>query len=209
MRSGAVEVLVGIHGIRVDVDELDHWALDAPGATPLERHVANQRRYYDWIRGAGRFPIIERAFAWLEERWPAGEGDTVLSWGDSRLANVLWRDFDPVAVIDWEAVAIGPRELDLGWLVFHHEFFQRIAEGHGYLGVPDLLRREDVVALYTERSGHEPADLDWFLVYAELRQALTSIRVSSRAVHFGERAAPDDPQDLIFQRDHLQGVLDT
>ena len=36
-------------------------------------------------------------------------------------------------------------------------------------------------------------DLDWYLVYAELRQALTSIRVSSRAVHFGERPAPDDP----------------
>ena len=209
MRSGMVDVLVGIHGLASGGGDLTHWELDAPGATPLERHVANQRAYYDWVRGDGRFPLIERTFDWLEARWPEPEGDAVLSWGDSRLANVLWREFRPVAVIDWEAVAVGPRELDLGWLIFHHEFFQRIAERYGHAGVPDLLARDETVALYAERSRHEPRDLDWYLVYAELRQALTSIRVSSRAVHFGERDAPQDPEDLIMQRDHLEEVLDT
>jgi len=206
LRAGVVDVLVGIHGISTD---LEHWELDTAGASPLARHVVNQRRYYDWIRGDGHFPVIERTFAWLDERWPAREGEAVLSWGDSRLANILWRHFQPVAVLDWEAVAVGPRELDLGWLLFHHEYFQRIAERYGHPGVPGLLRRDEVVARYTAESGHEPVDLDWYLVYAELRQALTSIRVSSRAVHFGERAAPEDPEDLILQRDHLEGVLDT
>ncbi len=45
------------------------------------------------------------------------------------------------------------------------------------------------------------------LHYAEHRQALTSIRVSSRAVHYGEPAEPDDPQDLILERSHLEEVL--
>ena len=125
------------------------------------------------------------------------------------LANMLWRDFEPVAVIDWEAVAIGPRELDLGWMVFFHEYFQRIADRYGYPGVPEFARRDEVIGRYVERSGHQAVDLDWYIVYAELRQALTSIRVCSRAVHFGERPAPDDPQDLIMQRDHLEGVVDS
>jgi len=97
--------------------------------------------------------------------------------------------------------------LDLGWLVFFHEYYQRIAVRYGYKGVPGLLEREQVLKDYAEHSKHKPRDVAWYLVYAELRQALTSIRVSSRAVHFGERAAPDDPQDLIIDRDHLEAVI--
>jgi aminoglycoside phosphotransferase (APT) family kinase protein len=205
--SRAVDVLVGIHGAAPDERALDPWQFDLPGATPLERHVANQRRYYDWIRQGASFPLIDATFAWLDARWPADEGAPVLSWGDSRLANVLWRDGAPVAVLDWEAVAVGPRELDLGWLVFFHEYFQRVAVRYGHRGIPDLLRRDDAVAAYSARSGHEVRDFDWYFVYAALRQALTSIRVSSRAVHFGERPAPEDPQELIMQADHLEELL--
>ena len=207
MGGGATGLLVGIHGIDADAGALAPWALDAPGATPLARHVANQRRYYDWLRGDRTFATIDATFAWLSERWPVNEGRAVLSWGDSRLANVLWRDFEPVAVLDWEAVAVGPRELDLAWLVFFHEYYQRIAVRYGYKGVPELLKRDQVLNDYAEQSKHEPRDVEWYLVYAELRQALTSIRVSSRAVHFGERDAPDDPQDLIIDRDHLEAVI--
>jgi aminoglycoside phosphotransferase (APT) family kinase protein len=135
MRAGMVDLLVGIGGITASRENLAPWELDTPGATALARHVANQRRYYEWIRGGAAFPLIDATFAWLEEHWPSNADDAVLSWGDARIANVL------------------------------------------------------------------------YLVYAELRQALTSIRVSSRAVHFGERPPPDDPQDLILERDHLRAVV--
>jgi aminoglycoside phosphotransferase (APT) family kinase protein len=207
MRSGAVDVLVGIHGIDVDADELAVLALDAPGETALARHVANQRRYYDWIRAGTRFPVIEDAFAWLEGHWPADDESVVVSWGDARLANILWREFEPVAVLDWEAAAVGPAELDVGWMVFFHEYFERIAQRHGAPGCADLLDRRAVVTDYQARSGRVLRDMDWYLVYAELRQALTSIRVSERAVAFGERERPDDPQDLILERGHLEGVI--
>ena len=205
--AGMVGVLAGIHGAARAGDDLAFLELAQPGRTPLERHVANQRAYYDWIRGDRTFPLVDRAFAWLETNWPAREGPAVVSWGDARPANVLWRDFEPVAVLDWEAVATGPRELDLGWLVFFHEYFQRIGERYGHRGMPDFLRRSDVVADYERRTGHTVTDFDWYLVYAELRQALTSIRVSARQVHFGERPAPDDPEDLILERDHLAAVI--
>ena len=67
----------------------------------------------------------------------------------------------------------------------------------------DLLDRRAVVTDYQLRS-RVLHDMDWYLVYAELRQALTSIRVSERAVAFGERERPDDPQDLILERSHLE-----
>lgn len=202
MTTAMVDVLAGIHGIEGD---LARFELDRAGATPLERHVANQRAYYEWIRAGATYPTIERAFAWLEDHWP-DEGEAVLSWGDARPANVLWQGFRPVAVLDWEAVAVGPRELDLGWLVFFHEYFQRTAERYGYVGAPELFRREEVVAAYQVRTGQAVANFDWYLVYAELRQALTSIRVTARRLHLEHQALPTDHEDLIIDREHLDLV---
>jgi aminoglycoside phosphotransferase (APT) family kinase protein len=211
LERALVDMLAGIHGVALD-DE-DARLLDFPltGRSPLHRHVGNQRRYYEWIRQQSDvdFPIIERAFAWLERRWPSNEDDRALSWGDARLANVLFDGLRPVAVLDWEAAAVGPRELDIGWFLFFHQYYQRVADRYGYTGLPTFLDRRRIADDYERRTGHTIVDLDWYLVYAELRQALTSIRVSSRAVHFGERATPADPQDLIMDRTHLEEVLET
>ena len=51
---------------------------------------------------------IERSFEWLDAHWPKHEGPTVLSWGDSRIGNMMYRDFAPVAVLDWEMAAVAP-----------------------------------------------------------------------------------------------------
>jgi aminoglycoside phosphotransferase (APT) family kinase protein len=207
MLSGAVQVLAGIHRIRAEAGNLDAIALDVPGSTALERHVENQRRYYDWIRGDARFRTIDDTFAWLDDHWPVEHGPDALSWGDSRPANLLWRDFSPVAVLDWEAATVGPPELDLGWFIWFHEYFQRIAGRYGYVGAPGLFLRDQMLAQYAATAGIRPASIEWFLMYAELRQALTSIRVTSRAVHFGERQPPDDPEELIQDVQHLRAVV--
>jgi aminoglycoside phosphotransferase (APT) family kinase protein len=207
VEAGMVEVLAGIHALG-DVPEM---ALEAPGATALRRHVEHWRMYHRWIveQAETDFPVIDEAFDWLERRWPDDEGPAVLSWGDARLANVLFREFRPVAVLDWEAVAVGPREVDLGWCVFFHDYFQRVAVRFGHVGMPDFFERSRVVTAYEAVSGHTVRDFDWYLVYAELRQALTSIRVSARAVWRGERPPPDDSQDLIMDRQHLEEIIRT
>ena len=60
-----------------------------------------------------------------------------MSWGDSRIGNILYRDFVPAAVLDWEMAGLGPRELDLAWLVYSHRVFQDIA---GSMGLPGTAR---------------------------------------------------------------------
>ena len=76
------------------------------------------------------------------------------------------------AVLDWEAAAIGPRELDLGWFLFFHQYYQRVAERYGHAGLPTFLEPHRVADEYEMLTGHAVRDLDWYLVYAELRQAL-------------------------------------
>ena len=72
---------------------------DRAGERSARSAVATRaQQYYDWMRDGRVYPVIEEAFDWLEANWPADEGDTVISWGDSRIGNMMYDEFTPVAV---------------------------------------------------------------------------------------------------------------
>jgi aminoglycoside phosphotransferase (APT) family kinase protein len=180
---------------------------DAGGVVALRRHVEQTWSYYEWMRGDRRYPLIEDSFAWLGDHWPADEGDTVISWGDARIGNVMYDGFEPVAVLDWEMVALGPRGVDLGWFSFIHTFFQDITEVMELPGMPDFLRLEDVGEAYARVGGVPVGDLAFYEVYAALRHAVVMARVHQRQVHFGETPAVDDPDDAIMHRARLAQLI--
>ena len=208
LQDASVGVLAELHGIDASSPELDFLEFDLPGDTPLRRHVENQRHYYEWMRGDRRHPLLERSFEWLELHWPSDEGETVVSWGDSRIGNILYDGFEPVAVLDWEMAAKGPRELDLGWMVFLHCFFDEIARGAGKPGMPDFMRPADAAASYGALTGHAVRDLEFYQVYAALRHGIVMSRVHARRVHFGEACWPEDVDSVIFHRDTLERMLE-
>ncbi|WP_042415085.1 phosphotransferase family protein [Streptacidiphilus anmyonensis] len=207
LQRASVELLAELH--RAPVAEAGFLRSRAPGDTPLRQHVNEQRAYYDWVvRGRAASPLIERAFAALERLWPADPGETVLSWGDARIGNVIYQGFTPAAVLDWEMAALGPRELDLGWFVFLHRFFQDLTVASGQDGLPGFLDRGTVAAQYARASGHTPHDLEFFTLYAALRHAVVMLRIGYRQVHFGEAEAPADPDRLILHRATLEAMVE-
>ena len=210
LQDASVGVLAALHGMDVDAKDIAFLELDRPGDTALRRHIAEQRSYYEWVVADGtRSPLIERTFDWLEDHWPADEGDTVVSWGDSRIGNVMYRDFEPVAVLDWEMAATGPREIDIGWMVYLHRFLDDIAVQAGMAGMPHFMRLDDVAATYEKLSGHEPRELDFHTMYAALRHAIVMSRVARRQILFGEMDMPADPDDLIMHRATLEQMLES
>ena len=211
MEHSVIDVLAELHDI-ADAEERFGFLFTptemAAGPSPLHRKFARTRAWYDWTVASGvRSPLVERGFAWLEDHWPKDPGPTVLSWGDSRVGNVLFRDFLPVAVLDWEMAAVCPREVDLGWLIYAHYIFQDMATGYGMPGVADFLRRDEVAACYESRTGHTPRELDFYTAYAALQYAIVFLRTGSRSVHFGEQPMPDDPDELLFNREPLERML--
>lgn len=150
----------------------------------------------------GRAPTVERALAWLEDNFPddVAASTPVLAWGDSRIGNVLYQDFRPVAVLDWEMATVGPRELDVSWIVFAHMVFQELAGLAGLPGLPDVLREDDVRATYESLTGATLGDLTWFYVYSGVIWCCVFMRTTARRVHFGEM---DPPQDLESTFYHL------
>jgi len=209
LQESSVRVLADLHGAQVGPDDIAFLELARPGTTALRRHIAEQRSYYEWVVADGaRSPLIERTFTWLEDHWPQDEGGTVISWGDSRIGNMMYRDFEPVAVLDWEMAAVGPREIDLGWMVYLHRFLDDIALQAGLPGMPHFMRLGDVAGSYERYSGHTPRDLGFYAMYAALRHAIVMSRVARRQVLFGEITMPEDPDDMIMHRPTLERMLD-
>ena len=203
-----LRAIAGIHGIRADAGEIAFLNIDQPGETALRRHFARERALYEWGRGELRFPLVERLFDWLETHWPAQEGEPVVSWGDARPANALWRDTHIVAVLDWELAMLGPREMDVGYLIFFHQYFRHIAKViAGIDAMPDFLRRDTVVARYEALTGVQLGDIDWYINYGLLQQSVIDIRVTQRRILFGELERPQHSDEYLYGRHLVERVL--
>ena len=208
LQAGSVALLAALFRIERPSERFAFLDSARPGATPLRRFVAELRWFYDWVAADGlRSPLLERCFAWLDTHWPGHEGPTLLSWGDARIGNVLYRDFTPVAALDWEMAALGPPELDLGWMITLHRFFEDLTRAAGLPGLPDLLRRDDVAASYEKQTGYAPRDLDFYTLLAALRHGIVMFRIARRMAHFGEATLPADVDDMIAHRGMLERML--
>jgi aminoglycoside phosphotransferase (APT) family kinase protein len=203
LQDATTDLLAALHAMPVP----GFLEFDAPGDTALRRHVAHTRAWYDFaVVDVGASPLVEQLFDLLESRWPE-ESPAVVSWGDARIGNVIYRDFEPVAVLDWEMAGVGPREVDLAWFIHAHRVFEDLATMLGLPGMPDFMRRADVVERYTAASGYEPRDLDWYEMYAGVQWAIVYLRTGARQVRFGEREMPADPDELLYNREPLTRML--
>ncbi|MFG2785272.1 phosphotransferase family protein [Streptomyces prunicolor] len=206
LEAASVALIARLHD-QVPLGEAEFLTLPGDGDA-LHRHVASQRAYYAWVvDGLARSPLIESAFDRLTELWPTDPGEPVLNWGDARIGNVVYDGFDPVAVLDWEMAAPAPREVDLGWTVYLHRFFQDLTVAFGQPGLPEFFRRDRVEARYAELTGRTPRDMDFYTLYAALRHAIVMLRIAYRQVHFGEVAVPADPDTLILHHGSLRAMV--
>ncbi|MEV6553833.1 phosphotransferase family protein [Streptomyces sp. NPDC051597] len=206
LEDATVAVLAGLHD-RFPAEEAAFLLLPGEGS-PLRRHVEAQRAYYAWVvEGLSPSPLIESAFDWLDAHWPADEGPAVLCWGDARIGNIVYDGFEPAAVLDWEMAALGPRELDLGWTVYLHRFFQDLTVSFGQPGLPGFLTRGHIEARYAQLTGHTPRAMEFHTLYAALRHAVVMLRIAYRQLHFGEVRAPEDPDTLILHRASLEAMV--
>jgi aminoglycoside phosphotransferase (APT) family kinase protein len=207
LEERSIAILVELHSITRAEADLTFLEPDAPGASQLQRLLGVQRRYYEWACEGEPVPLVEEALEVLGATVPRNER-VALSWGDSRIGNILYREFEPVAVLDWEMATVAPVEVDLGWMTMMHAFFQGLAQDYGLPGLPDLLRREQAVATYERLSGRRIADLAWYEAFAALRFAIISIRTSLRGVAFGLQPAAAKPDDLIMFQPLLRRLLE-
>ncbi len=209
LQDASVAVLADLHAIERPEEVFGFLTFDEPGATALERHVAHTKAWYAYaVSGGGRSRLVERCFEWLDDHRPAGRTETVLSWGDSRIGNVMYRDFLPVAVLDWEMAGLGPRELDVAWMLFAHRVFEELAGEFGLPGMPDFMRVDDVVGAYEHATGATLRDLEFYCTYAAIQWGIVFLRTGMRQAHFDGSALPEDHDDLMHHRGSLERMAE-
>ena len=212
LQDSTVEVLAKLHAIPNAGTTFEFLAeVDPPGDTPLRRHFNWLREWYEYaVPDIGISTTVEQALTWLEDNFPTdvAAGEPVLAWGDSRIGNVLYEDFRPVAVLDWEMACVGPRELDVAWIIFAHMVFQELAGLAGLPGLPEVMREQDVRATYQRLSGVELGDLRWFYVYSGVIWCVVFMRTGARRVHFGEIEKPDDVESMFYHAGLLKRLME-
>ncbi len=212
LQDNTVDVLAKLHSIPDAETTFGFLASQADGDEPnaLRRNLNWLQSWYQFaVPDIGRSPLVEQALVWLETNWPsdAAVAEPVLIWGDSRVGNVLYEDFKPVAVLDWEMATLGPREMDAAWMVFAHMVFQELAGLAGMPGLPDFMREGDVKTTYAEKTGIELGDLNWFYVYSGVIWCCVFMRTSARRVRFGEIEKPDDVESLFYHGALLRRLI--
>jgi aminoglycoside phosphotransferase (APT) family kinase protein len=177
--DSCIDSIASIHHAPVDEALVSQLTRVTRGATALEREVHWLADLYEWGKGPAEQRILDRAFAWVLGNLPDDATATLL-WGDARPANTVVRDFEVVALLDWELATLGPPELDVFWFL---EMNRMRANGRSLPGFPS-----DAAALagYEARTGRKIRDAEFHTLYAALKVAVLMLRYLRAAVERGQ-----------------------
>ncbi|MBL7501172.1 phosphotransferase family protein [Frankia sp. CNm7] len=166
--------IAAVHTTSLGGLALDPTLIPTP-RDPLDAELERYERFLAWAEDGDPYPLAREALAWLRQNQPAppAEGPTLV-WGDSRLSNLIFEDFEVAAVLDWEMATIGDPLLDLGWWLFTDETLTR---GVGAQRLPGFLSREETAALWRETTGRSTDALPYFEVFAGLRFTVIMARM--------------------------------
>lgn len=100
-----------------------------------------------------------------------------LCWGDARLGNMIYREQEVVAALDWELACIGDPESDLAWFA-HTDWASSTGRSSGSIprlsGLPSI---DESIAYYEKIMGRKVENFCYYDVFAAYRLALVYTRV--------------------------------
>lgn len=193
MYEQAIAMLARIHAVDWERAGLQAICRGSAGCSPLRAQFAAYRSHLDNAAGGRTYPLLEDAFIWLQENFPA-ETEPVLNWGDARIGNLLFDGTELTAVLDWEIAEITCREVDIGWFVFFERFLWNNHNGDR----PGAMSGDEIVSLYEHHAGVKVADLAWFQRWAAFRLAIMRLRAGRFAIDAGEEPASSRIDEVNF-----------
>ncbi|MGA0206090.1 MAG: phosphotransferase family protein, partial [Ilumatobacteraceae bacterium] len=164
-----------------------------------EGYIARQlkRWYGQWNTQKTRdLPAVDRVHDALLERIPE-QGPATLVHGDYRLDNCMVDPSgDVIAVLDWEICTLGDPMADLGLLMVYWTGPGDAASA--WTGqactAPGFLDRADLAERYTEVSGRDTSQLDFYVAFAYWKLACILEGVYAR--YLGGALGQRDPAEL-------------
>jgi aminoglycoside phosphotransferase (APT) family kinase protein len=173
-----VDTLVDLH--RVDPDEVGLGDLGRK-EDYVQRQLKRWQRQWEGSK-TREVPLVEEVHDRLVERVP-DQGPATIVHGDYRLDNMILTDSGEIAaVVDWELCTLGDPLADVGLLAVYwgdpdQEILPGVDPPTATPGFPD---REEVVALYGERSGRDISQIDFYVALGLWKLAVIAEGIVSR-----------------------------
>jgi aminoglycoside phosphotransferase (APT) family kinase protein len=140
-----------------------------------ERQVDRWTAFLDRIKGR-ELPGFDAAADWLRAHRPI---DFIpgLMHGDYQFANVMYHHGAPArlaAIVDWEMGTVGDPKLDLAWMVqaWPEDTSSPEAAESSYVDLRGMPSRDELLAHYSEVSGRQVDDIDYYVILAKWKLAV-------------------------------------
>ena len=192
--ASGIEAMAAVHNLPLDAlgPEARRFVVpDDPALAELERYDGS----CGGPRTTARIRSRGEALSWLQQHQPAAPAPALV-WGDARLSNVVYRDFEVVAVLDWEMATVGDPLLDLGWWIFADNTLTR---GSGFARLPASSHAKTPPRAWAKLTGRSTDALDYYLVFAGLRFTVIMLRMGKLLAHMGF-VPPAFPYDNLVSR---------
>ena len=119
-----------------------------------------------------------------------------LSWGDARLSNLIYRNFEVVAVLDWEMVSLADPLLDVGWWLFADA---ALTQGMGADRLPGFPSAAETGRRWSTLTGRSADALAYYELLGGLRFTIIMLRMG-KLLH-GMGLVPDTfPHDNLISQ---------
>lgn len=171
----AVEAIARIHTLDWRAAGLSFLGEPGDGSDFIPSQIA----LYDAVHalnGEPLAPVLARTREWLLKHsyTPHHIG---LCWGDARLGNLIVRDQQVAAVLDWEMACLGDPESDLGWFA-HIDWATSEGRSRGATprldGLPSMAQ---TIARYEAITGRRVERFHYHQVFATWRLAILFTRI--------------------------------
>jgi aminoglycoside phosphotransferase (APT) family kinase protein len=196
----SIEALAKI--ARLDTARLPHFVTLEPGETGLDENLRHWTDSMMWACGGNPGALNQQVIDWLWANRPARR-ETGLSWGDARIGNMLFRDWECVAVIDWETITLAGPQLDLAHWIFMEDYY---TECLGLKRLPGFGTRYETIALWEQLTGRIADQVDWHEVLAVFRININMARYVKLWSAAGRANLVDNEGETLIGR-HLRRVF--
>jgi aminoglycoside phosphotransferase (APT) family kinase protein len=140
-----------------------------------DRQVDRWTAFLERIKGR-ELPGFDVAADWLRAHRPI---DFIpgLMHGDYQFANVMYHHGAPArlaAIVDWEMGTVGDPKLDLAWMVqgWPDDPTSPEAAESSYVDLRGMPSRDQILAHYSEVSGRQVHDIDYYVILAKWKLAV-------------------------------------
>jgi aminoglycoside phosphotransferase (APT) family kinase protein len=180
-----IDKLIALH--RVDYRAAGLESL-GKGSGYVKRQIVGWSDRYGKAR-TWNVPSFARVRAWLADNTPDDVATCVIH-NDWRFDNVVLDPDEPtrvVGVLDWEMATLGDPLMDLGnslayWVHADDNFVLKMTRRQP-THLPGMLRREEVVEYYLDRTGYRPSNWTFYEVYGLFRVAVIIQQIYYRYHH--------------------------